>query len=334
MAKIDTNTSQVLNLLRLPLAFLIVAGHANILKFPLHSGKDIMSYNHDIIIYPVHFVSQILFAPAVPLFFMISGYLFFVGIEHYGMVQYRQKLSRRFNTLVVPYLIWNMLYMLQPLAKGIIKGENEGLLYYITSVWVCPEQFERIPLMTLATPIDPPLWFIRDLIVCMILSIFIWHLQKRKWMGVVFLIVLSVLYFSDINIQFPFPGVSVVSILFFSLGSSAAIWKVNIKDLFTGTKFYHVSFLIFSILALINLSQIDYLINPTGSGYEIKMLQDPILFKFLQLFGCCTYIGLGYYIVLHYNMSRYSLGGGISCIRKPLDAVKYFKKDYLVFMPR
>ncbi len=124
MAKVDQKTSQAINMLRLPLAFLIVIGHANILKFPLRTGDLLVSYNYGIIKYPIHLFSDILFGPAVPLFFMISGFLFFVGVNKFDTATYKCKILSRARTLLIPYLIWNLIYLLPPISQNLI-GEAE-----------------------------------------------------------------------------------------------------------------------------------------------------------------------------------------------------------------
>ena len=54
-------------------------------------------------------VSQTLVKVVVPVFFITSGYLFFVNVERWDVQVYKEKLLRRAKTLLWPYLLWNLL---------------------------------------------------------------------------------------------------------------------------------------------------------------------------------------------------------------------------------
>lgn len=259
--------------------------------------------------YPIHLLSQIIFAPAVPLFFMISGYLFFWDIEIYDIPKYKHKISRRIKTLLIPYLIWNMLYLIPLMTANFLKDKDYSLWLLIENLWVCPDQSDRIPQMILATPVDPPLWFIRDLMVCMAISPLIWIVLKNKWSLVVTLITLSFLYFSSIPVQYPFPGFSVISILFFSIGSAISIHKTKISLYLDGKICAYMVTIIFVILSAVELTQIDYLIIHGQLGVEVKIVQDDFLHKMVQLFGCFAFISLAYRIVNNVNVSNIKMGG-------------------------
>ena len=54
-------------------------------------------------------VSQTLVKVAMPVFFIMSGYLFFANVDKWDIAIYKKKIMRRVNTLLIPYLIWNLL---------------------------------------------------------------------------------------------------------------------------------------------------------------------------------------------------------------------------------
>jgi fucose 4-O-acetylase-like acetyltransferase len=87
--------------LRFPLAALAVFGHANALSFPL---TDIHS-EYNIIQHLILLLSQIIFYSAVPLFFIISGILFFWSVDSYDHAACKSKMSKHVKTLLLPYLI-------------------------------------------------------------------------------------------------------------------------------------------------------------------------------------------------------------------------------------
>ena len=54
------------------------------------------------------FITSHLCGLAMPTFFMISGYLLF---QHYCLMKWPKKIQRRVRRLVVPYLVWNSLFV-------------------------------------------------------------------------------------------------------------------------------------------------------------------------------------------------------------------------------
>ena len=55
-------------------------------------------------------ISQDIGLLAVPMFFVISGFLFFRTVSDYGSITVKQK--KRIKTLLIPYLLWTTIYML------------------------------------------------------------------------------------------------------------------------------------------------------------------------------------------------------------------------------
>lgn len=45
---------------------------------------------------------------AVPTFFLISGFLFFVNFQEWSWEGYKKKMSSRVKTLLIPYVFWNI----------------------------------------------------------------------------------------------------------------------------------------------------------------------------------------------------------------------------------
>lgn len=145
------------------------------------------------------YISYGLCASAVPLFLLISGYLYFKGCEvQYKWKDYLEKNKKRFRTLVIPYLIWNVFILLlflsaQSLMPNMMSGKHTPIMEYslfdwIMAFWDAGEGF----------PINGPMWFIRDLIVLSVLSLLIYPLIKNKWIGLAVVIVSFSLGVKDI----------------------------------------------------------------------------------------------------------------------------------------
>ena len=165
---IKTNTvdfTNAISFLRFPLAVLVVY---------LHSRPEVIGAGADMECMPkllnlTNLISGNITRIAVPAFFFISGYLFFRNIEKWEWSRYFDKLERRFHTLVVPFVVWNLLilgifFFIQTFVPSLIHNEHElirnyGLSHYLSAFGL--NVFEK--------PICYQLWFIRDLIVLVLL---------------------------------------------------------------------------------------------------------------------------------------------------------------------
>lgn len=238
--------SQTISWLRFPLIILVVFTHNQQLAvdgpYPLITQDTI-----SITLLSEYFricISRVIQAAAVPCFFVISGYFFFFKTPELTKNIYRGKLKKRFFSLFVPYIIWNLIPLIinigtkaiMPLTHrqtwgGYLKQINEqidqhGLLnifweWYYTGGYY-PNWLGQYVLSSY--PYNFPLWYMRDLIVACILSPILYFLIKRtgKW----FIFILVVMYFG--NISSPIPGTGTTTLLFFSIGAYLAINRKNI----------------------------------------------------------------------------------------------------------
>ena len=101
----------------------------------------------------------------VPFFFMMSGYLYF---RNFTIDKIRVKLKSRVYTLLIPYLIWNLIYSIfliglkhVGIVQNIVVGEN---------VW-------KIVLQILNAEFSP-LWFIKYLMYFALVSPLTYFLFK------------------------------------------------------------------------------------------------------------------------------------------------------------
>ncbi len=108
---------------------------------------------------------------AVPLFFLISGLLFF---RTFGIGKLWDKWKNRFFTLVIPYLLWCTLYYLYyvivtriPAISGVMSGGNPKELSF--RAWGA----------AVTTEAYYTLWFLQNLILFVLLAPVIWLLFKN-----------------------------------------------------------------------------------------------------------------------------------------------------------
>lgn len=131
---------------------------------------------------------------AVPLFYMISGFLFFQHTEN-GISSIINKIKKRVNTLIVPYLIGCLFFPLMLIIIECIPGSER----FMNSTFM---QNLNLPLPEILysafyktaggnSPWAFQLWFLRDLIILILFSpILYW---ARKYIRTVFIIIIFLL---------------------------------------------------------------------------------------------------------------------------------------------
>lgn len=223
IVKEDQLQSKVISFLRFPLIVAVVFIHSqpsgvNIGGISLVDSNDLNTYTY------VNFlISEVIARVAVPLFFFISGFLFFKGV--FNVDSYKRKLKKRCTSLLIPYLFWNLVvvalfYLLQTFLPGLTSGENKLVVNYSLYDWIKIFWDSHG-----GTPICYQFWFIRDLMVVMIFSPLI-YFGIKNWKEI-FVILLGALWF--FNIWFNLTGVSIVAFFFFSAGAYYNIMKQSFQ---------------------------------------------------------------------------------------------------------
>lgn len=224
----DALLSKVIEYLRFPLIVGVVFIH-NFSSTVTVGGVEIGATGDLPMFYYVsNLFSQVLARVAVPLFFFISGFLFFYKVENFNTPVYLSKLRKRFKTLLIPYLFWNLLlvimYFVIPYTPvgNLLSGRNLDLTD-IAGVFI-----GKVDNSGAATyPLAYQFWFIRDLIVCVVLSpLLYWIVTKTHHLGI---ILLGIGWF--VGYKIPYIGIrgfSTTALFFFSLG---AWFSCHRKDL-------------------------------------------------------------------------------------------------------
>ena len=236
--------SSVIDWLRFPLAVAVVFIHS----FGIPSEVDVSLIDWDNLssmdfynLVRICF-SHVLTHIAVPTFFLVSGFLFFYKLKEFNWTIYVQKMKKRFHSLFVPYVLWNLASIMvtiglkvgayfikgKPLSNIIIYIEEKGWwkMFWDCNVWAedrlnwlgynCP----------MSGPINLPLWFLRDLIVVTILTPLVyWFVKSFRIYGV---LLLGLFYVS--GVWFPISGFTVTTVFFFSLGAYFSIFGKNVVE--------------------------------------------------------------------------------------------------------
>lgn len=220
MKPLDVRQSVLIKAMRFPLIVLVVIAHAagtppESLSFPL-DGVGCYS-----------FVTEMLSRHLCPIgvcwFFVFSGYFFFINLKdgQFGYQWILGKWKSRVHSLLIPYLIWNILAIVLPLIVSVLCGAI-GITQSTDAMWVVRQG----PLYWLVTgPANMPLWFMRDLMLLSLIAPLYYLLVKKfPWVG---LAIIIVFYLSCLLPSIP----QYRAICFFGLGVWLGIGKFNILGL-------------------------------------------------------------------------------------------------------
>ena len=190
---LDKTQSKTIDWLRFSMAALVVLLHTGACgvrsEFPIYRALCILTSKG---------ICQI----AVPCFFLISGFLFFRDLHEWDWGAWKEKIKGRFYSLLVPYLLWNIIafvcYFLYYNLRSRFGSMNEpfmgaelqdigSLLRHV--FWGSGQG---------NTPVNYPLWFIRDLILYSLITPFIYIVCKYLDIYGVVTLALFVFVFSAI----------------------------------------------------------------------------------------------------------------------------------------
>ena len=253
MRNFDKIQSDAISFMRIPLAVLVVIFHSSLI-FEQNDGIPYINESDA----PIYCTMEFLFgysicALAVPLFFFVSGLLFFWNVDGFNIKIYGYKLKSRFYSLLIPYLFWNLLILLhrfivQQYFPAFISPQYKLIVNYnLTDFLTCFWNMSYIDSFWGNFPVNGPLWFIRDLMIMNFLSPIVYYVMSRlKKCGA---IVLCLLWFFDVLGDW---GNFSKAILFYSFGAYFGITKTNILE---KTAKYHQAYfggyLLFLVFAVV-----------------------------------------------------------------------------------
>lgn len=226
--------SLVIDWLRFPLAFFVVFIHSfgdkEINFNSLYSNPFALESIYNFLRIAL---SNVCTRIAVPIFFMFSGFLFFYKIKEFNVTIYKKKLHKRFVSLFIPYICWVVLYIIYLGIFDIIKGKSiEDIIYdrgglnlfWDSFVWAKNTHNWLGWNTPMNAPILTPLWFVRDLMIVVLFTPIIYYVIKKS--KLIPIILLAISYVTGVWIQL-FPGFSIISFFWFSLGAYFSICRKN-----------------------------------------------------------------------------------------------------------
>ncbi|MCL1665345.1 acyltransferase [Elizabethkingia ursingii] len=270
--------SEVIELLRFPLIVLVVFVH--MLPFeqkPLNLNLDGENIYNTITELISHYLGRL----PVPCFFLFSGYFFFFKISKLNTEIYFSQLKKRIKTLLIPYISWNIIYILLVYLKNIVSymlDKNFDEIYM---------GIKDLSLYNIfwGLPINYPLWYVRDLIVMTIAAPLFYYLFKyTKFYG---LLIILAIYLS--TIEFNIPGLGTTAIFYFGLGAFMGLYKKNMLSIVISYR------KISMLLAVIALGFVGYY---NASEYEEYWV------RIFLIFGIVVLLFGGYKCLTHEKLKK------------------------------
>lgn len=184
ISHMDSRQSSTIEWLRFVMACMVVLLHA--------SGKGILG--HDSFSYIRIVFAHGICRVAVPVFFVISGYLFFTKLQIWDTPTWIEKVKRKIHSLLIPYIVWNTIALFAFFFYAILRARMNGDIP-VTFPAFFQQQKGLMYLWNTSngSPIDYPLWFIRDLILIVLGSPLIYSFLKK--LGVYGLLLLLLAFF-------------------------------------------------------------------------------------------------------------------------------------------
>ena len=216
---LDPESSERLALLRFPLIVGVVFIHAYGAAVAFDNGATVVGAAQaaPAARFVQDLVSQGLARIAVPLFFWMSGYFFFLGFTG-TWAEYRAKLRARVKTLLIPFLFWNAATLLVfavvqalPATRGMFASATRLVRDY-SGYDFCAALlgFTRFPAAY-------QFWFIRDLMVMVLLAPVLQLLLR--YLPRISVVALLGLWFCD---AWPLAIPSAAAVAFFHAGAWSA----------------------------------------------------------------------------------------------------------------
>lgn len=255
-----------------------VSGRVELLRFPLivavvfiHSDMTLATRgsHNPLLEFIDNLVSSGVARVAVPLFLAIAGYLFFVRFR-WSLDGYASKLKRRFGTLLVPYLSWNLATL-----AAFAVGETLPLtrMYFPNHNWPPVASFglrdylNAIVGLGSVEPIAGPLWFIRDLMSLVLAAPLINFLWTKR-LGPLLLGAVFIAWFTDV---WPLIWPNAAAVFFFCLGAYLALARIDVCKLDRYGGAFLGAFLCAAIL------QASIMVGRTGAGFRPQVPLIPCL---------------------------------------------------------
>jgi fucose 4-O-acetylase-like acetyltransferase len=295
--KLDNLRTQSLDLLRFPLAIIVVAVHLRVSISVPNNMPSLYVYSSLKDIISAFFAGR-----SVPIYFFIAGVVFFLGVD-FNKTTFIQKLKNRTRSLLIPYIIWNLIgvaYFLFASSNKTITSlvaiiSEFSMTRFFSAFWMWLDDSG----IASVYPINIPLWFVRDLMIVVCLAPIIYFVIKKT--KFYFIILLGIVWFIARFDHGNWTRLSQLAcaFFFFSWGAYISIRKLDMIEYFN--RFFKSSMLLYFALGVLCL-----------------VFHDKPLFQYLK--SCNVIVGLFF----AYNLSAWLLQKNILKVSKFLASSSFF----------
>lgn len=258
-------------------------------------------------------VSSIVYRTMVPLFFLISGYLMFLNYQDYSFSWFKNKFRTRIDTLLIPYLfgtfvVFLFFHIASYALTGLMASGSTHSYNILTMFW------HPLP--------NKVLWFLRDLMVVIILSPLVVKIMEwSKWLT---LLLIFCLWFTDVW-RFQIPGFSSISFLFFYIGVYLACRKIDFIELTCNLKGKSLVVLFYAVIVISAfIFQSEYLTKLSifgGIPAIIIITNYTFTPPRLQFFNSAFWMPASFFIYIYHVMTEVVLKKILFVIIQPQNAL-------------
>lgn len=174
---------------------------------------------------------------AVPLFFLISGYLFLLD-GNSSRAGFISKIRKRIRTLVVPFFIWTLYGVIFYLCLQSIPQLQQFFSKKLVVNYTFTDWFTAL----ISNPIPYQLWFLRDLILLCFISPLIYYVVK--YFGIGYILIVFVFWVQGLDSIF----LTSEAIMFFSIGLYIKQQEIDISSHKCRGVFYYLILWMFLLI--------------------------------------------------------------------------------------
>ncbi|SIO10474.1 acyltransferase [Fibrobacter sp. UWB11] len=221
---LNQQESRSISSLKVIFCFLIILLHAHYHIPSVESVSDVGSFVYELQKFIREYFSTFLADLAIPGFALISGYLFFATAE-FSKEAYNKKIKNRVFTLLIPYIVWNLIVFAGDVAlaflgkNNLVNNTEWDFLNVLNIFWSIKGNGAG------TCPYNGPLWYIRDLFILCLLTPVIYPLLKSRFFKYIFGVALLVALF--VNIPYVYYHERIFTI-YFCLGAFFAVNQIKL----------------------------------------------------------------------------------------------------------
>ena len=176
---------------------------------------------------------------AVPSFFIVSGFLFFINVDNIYIL--KNKIIKRIYTLFIPYIMWNVIYYL---VNVIVKN---NVTFSLNELYISAATHKY----------NPVYWYMEQLMYLTLLTPIIYILLKNKYVSYIsYFLILLIIFF---NVDYIFVNYDALSYYLFGAIVSR-LFNEKIISIINKNYLIYLS-VVFAIITLIRYAMIVISIN-------------------------------------------------------------------------